>query len=56
MTMHRVEFNYLEPRWGDIELDLDPTLTQAEKEQAVIQEIKDIYGDTAIDIEIESIN
>jgi hypothetical protein len=55
MTMHRAEFNYLEPRWGDIEMDLDEDLSKEDKEQAILKEIKDIYGETAVDVEIETL-
>jgi len=54
MSMHRVEFDYYLPEGGIMELDIDPTASQAVKEYIAEREIKESFPD-AMDIEIISI-
>ena len=56
MTMHTVEFSYLEPGYGTIEMELDDALSEDEK---IVQAMKKIDTDPeftdALDIDIEDI-
>ena len=45
MTLHRIEYEYRLPEWDAFEMDLDPDLDPAEKEEIALAEIKSTYDD-----------
>lgn len=45
MSMHNIEFEYDLPEYGALQMDLDPALDQAEKEEIALAEIKEVYPD-----------
>lgn len=54
MSQHRVTFEYAEPRWGTLEMDMDPDWDLEEKEAIAFAEIREVYDDI-IDIDIKEI-
>ena len=55
ITKYKVDFEYREPRWGEILIELDPTLDKSDKEEIAAREIRDVYGDDVQDIEITEV-
>jgi hypothetical protein len=45
MTLHQIEFEYVLPEWGTLEMNIDETLETTEKESIAIREIKEVYPD-----------
>lgn len=52
MSLHKFEYEFNRPEWGQIELDVDDDLDQVEKEDIAIREIKEVEGDDVRDINI----
>lgn len=51
MAMHSIDFEYKLPEWGNIQIDIDEAIDDAEKEAIAIAEIKEMYDDV-VDINI----
>ena len=54
MTLHQVNFTYMIPEYGNIEMDIDPNIDQLEKEEMAIREIEDTFPEIE-DIKITNI-
>lgn len=54
MALHRVEYNYMIPEWGTIELEMDEDLPMSDKEELAIRELQEEFSDIA-DIMIDKI-
>lgn len=44
MANHKIDFEYKEIVFGELDMDLDVHLDQTEKEDAALNEIREIYG------------
>lgn len=45
MSLYRIEFDYDLPESSFLEIDMDPALDDAEREEMAMQEIKESYLD-----------
>lgn len=54
MSLHRFEFVGLTQEWGEMEIDVDPSLNDDEKIDLAMDEIRDLYPDY-FQIEIEKV-
>lgn len=45
MANHKIDFEYKETVFGELEMDIDKSLDTADKEDIAVAEIRDIYGD-----------
>ena len=44
MAMHKIDFEYKEIVFGELEMDIDTHLDTTEKEDIALNEIREIYG------------
>lgn len=44
MANHKIDFEYNEKVFGELEMDIDNHLDTTEKEDLALSEIRDIYG------------
>lgn len=44
MSNHKIDFEYKEIVFGELEMDIDKHLDDTEKEDIVVNEIREIYG------------
>lgn len=54
MTLHRVEYSYLIPEWGVIDIEMDEDLPLSDKEEIALNELKEEFNDIE-EITIDSI-
>lgn len=45
MSLHRIEFEYVLPEFGMLEMEIEESLEQLEKEEIALAEIKETYVD-----------
>lgn len=45
MSLHRIEFEYVLPEFGMLEMEMEESLEQLEKEEIALAEIKETYVD-----------